>query len=62
MFLNPAKDTMEKTTLEYSQSSSVHGIQYIFESGKNLAFSRILWLAFVIAAFGLGIHWSKEVH
>ena len=52
---------MEKTTLEYSQSSSVHGIQYIFESGKNLALSRILWLMFVIAAAGLGIHWSKEV-
>ena len=53
---------MERTTLEFSQSSSVHGIQYIFESGKNLALSRILWLVFVIVAAGLGIHWSKEVH
>ena len=53
---------MEKTTYEYSQSSSVHGIQYIFESGKNLALSRVLWLVFVIAGAGLGIQWSKEVH
>ena len=52
---------MTQTTVEYTQSSSVHGVQYIFESGKNLAVSRILWVLFVIAAAGAGIFWSIEV-
>ena len=53
---------MEKTTVEYSQSSSVHGIQYILEGGKNLALSRVIWLVLVVAAAGLGIGWSAEVN
>ena len=55
------KDTVTKTTVEYSQASSVHGIQYIFESGANLAVSKIFWVIFVIAAAGAGIYWSIEV-
>ena len=55
------KDTVNKTIVEYSQASSVHGIQYIFESGANLAVSKIFWVIFVIAAAGAGIYWSIEV-
>ena len=55
------KDTVTKTTVEYSQASSVHGIQYIFESGANLAVSKLFWVIFVIAAAGAGIYWSIEV-
>ena len=55
------KDTVTKTTVEYTQASSVHGVQYIFESGANLAVSKILWLLFVTAAAGAGIYWSVEV-
>ena len=55
------KDILKKTTTEYSQSSSLHGIQYIFESGGGLLLSRVLWLILSVAAAILGIVWSVEV-
>ena len=55
------KDTVTKTTVEFTQASSVHGVQYIFESGANLAVSKIVWVLLVIAATGAGIYWSIEV-
>ena len=55
------KDSVTKTTVEYTQASSVHGIQYIFESGANLAVSKAIWVIFVAAAAGVGIFWSIEV-
>lgn len=50
-----------QTTIEYSEASSLHGVQYIFESGKDLSASRIFWLALAISAAILGIVWSVEV-
>ena len=52
---------MKNTSTEYSQSSSVHGIQYIFESGTNLLASRIIWVIIVVIFAILGIVWSVEV-
>ena len=54
-------DIVTQTTIEYSEACSLHGVQYIFESGKNLSGSRIFWLALSIAAAILGIIWSVEV-
>ena len=54
------KAVVSKTTVEYSAVSSLHGLQYIFESGKNLSISKVLWLLVVIAAAGLGIIWSNK--
>ena len=51
---------MSKTTVEYSAVSSLHGLQYIFESGKSLSMSKALWLLVVIGAAGLGIIWSNQ--
>lgn len=65
--LNQKEDEMKKanivteTTVEYSQASSLHGVQYILESGTNLSASRIFWLALAIAAAILGVVWSVEV-
>ena len=65
--LHQKEDEMKKTnivtqtTIEYSQASSLHGVQYIFESGKHLSASRIFWLALAIAAAILGVVWSVEV-
>ena len=64
--LNQKEDEMKtnivtETTIEYSQASSLHGVQYIFESGKHLSASRIFWLALAIAAAILGVVWSVEV-
>ena len=50
-----------QTTIEYSEASSLHGIQYIFERGQNLLASRIVWLLLAVAAAILGIVWSVEV-
>ena len=55
------KDIVAQTTIEYSQACSLHGVQYIFESGGKLAASRVIWLALSIAAAILGIVWSVEV-
>ena len=55
------KDTVTKTAIEYTQVSSLHGIQYIFESGRNLSLSRVIWLVLSIVAAILGIVWSVEV-
>ena len=56
------KETVETTTIQYSQASSVHGIQYIFEAGENLLISKVIWIIFVIAAAAVGISWSVEAY
>ena len=52
--------TVVRTTVEYSAASTLHGLQYIFESGKNLSISKVLWLLVVLGATGFGIIWSYE--
>ena len=49
------------TMIEFTQGSSLHGVQYIFESGRNLKASRVIWLGLAIAAAVLGVVWSVEV-
>ena len=51
---------MAKTTVEYSGVSSLHGIQYVFESGKKLYISKVIWSLVVLVATGFGIIWSVE--
>ena len=52
---------MVETLTQYSQSSSLHGIQYVFEGGKNLFMSRVLWIVIVLAAATIGILLSIQV-
>ena len=52
---------MKQTTVEYTKSSSLHGMQYIFEIGKNLLASKIIWVAIVCAAIITGIIMSVDV-
>ena len=49
-----------KTTVEFSAASTLHGLQYIFESGKNLSLSKVIWLLVVLGATGFGIIWSYQ--
>ena len=58
---NRKTNIVSQTTIEYSEASSLHGIQYIFERGKHLLASRIVWLMLAVAAAILGIVWSVEV-
>ena len=51
---------MAKTTVEYGGVSTIHGIYYIFESGKKLFISKVIWSFVVLVATGLGIIWSVE--
>ena len=55
------KESLRKTTVEYTQSGSLHGMQYIFESGKGLMGSRVAWTALVLAAGIMGVVWSAQV-
>ena len=50
-----------KTLTQYSLSSSLHGIQYVFESGRNLFASRFIWIVIVLAAATIGILLSIQV-
>ena len=54
------QEVVAMTTLEYSAASSLHGLQYIFESGRHLSLSRVMWVVVVITAAALGIFWSVE--
>ena len=55
------KNKVVETLTQYSQSSSLHGIQYVFEGGKNLFMSRVLWIVIVLAAATIGILLSIQV-
>ena len=46
--------------MDYGQASSIHGIGYILESGKNLLSSRVIWVLVVGMASLMGILWSVE--
>ena len=54
------QDIVTKTVVEYSGMSSLHGLQYIFESGRNLYISKVIWFLVVVACTGFGIMWSLE--
>ena len=51
---------LKTTALDYGQASSIHGIGYILESGKNLLSSRVIWVLVVSMASLMGILWSVE--
>ena len=55
------QETVKQTAVEFTQSGSLHGMQYIFESGKNLLSSRVIWTALVVIATVVGIVWSLQV-
>ena len=50
-----------KTVLEYSVTGTLHGIRYIFESGRNLSASKMIWTVFVFFAAAAGIVLSIQV-
>ena len=52
---------MKETAVEYTQSSSFHGVQYICEAGKGLFASKVIWAAIVFIAIIIGIILSCDV-
>ena len=54
------QDILAQTTVEYSQASSLHGLQYICEGGRKHSVSRVIWLVAVITAAIFGIVWSVQ--
>ena len=50
-----------QTVFEYSMNGTLHGMRYIFESGRNLSASKMIWTVFVISAAIAGIILSIEV-
>lgn len=52
--------TWTKTVREYAEATSIHGIAYIFESGR-LSFERLLWLVLVLVLGYLGFVLSKPL-
>ena len=51
-----------QTAFEYSQIGTLHGVRYIFESGRNLSASKIIWMVFVLSAAVSGIIMSVVVN
>ena len=59
--LSYIKDTLAKTISEYTQATSLHGVPYIMEGGKNLVTSRLFWLLTVTVAAVVGMCGCVEV-
>ena len=59
--IDSLKGVVKQTAIEYTQASSLHGVQYVFEGGRRLKASRVLWLGLALAAATVGIIWSIEV-
>ena len=55
------QNCMKQTTIEYTLSCSLHGMQYIFEKGKHLFASRVIWIVIVLIAIIAGIILSIDV-
>ena len=55
------QEAVQQTAIEYTQSGSLHGMQYFFESGKDLVTSRVIWIVIVFIAAIIGIVWSAQV-
>ena len=53
------KATLLKTTEDFSERTSIHGIGYVFDRNLNIL-DRLLWLVLVLAFLGLatGLTWN----
>ena len=55
------KGPVGKTAQQYSESTTIHGIQYIFENDKFM-FDRILWILIVICGIFFAVYLSVLAH
>ena len=58
---NNNKGPIAKTTYEYADNATIHGIFYIFETGR-LLFERIFWIIVVILALAFAIGMSVSAY
>ena len=57
-----AKSTaVSKTLREYSEASSVHGVNYVFSKSLPLL-DRLLWALLTLAALALAAYWSMTAY
>ena len=55
------KGPVGQTAQQYSESTTIHGIQYIFENDKFM-FDRILWILIVICGIFFAVYLSVLAH
>ena len=55
------EDGILKTVHDYAESTTIHGISYIFDVSRR-AFDRSLWLIAVGVFLGLAITWSVTTY
>ena len=58
---NNNKGPIAKTTYEYADNATIHGIFYIFETGR-LLFERIFWIIVVLLALAFAIGMSVSAY
>ena len=58
---NDSKGPIPRTVYEYADAATIHGIYYIFESGR-LIFERIFWVIIVILALVFAISLSISAY
>ena len=61
MSMDKKKSPFGKTVKEYSESTTIHGIGYIFENGLYI-FERILWISVVILGIVCAIYLSVTAY
>ena len=52
---------VKRTVKDYSESTTIHGISYIFESGLS-ALERFLWICVVCVFFGFAVGLSVQAY
>ena len=59
--LNRTMSGVKRTVKDYSESTTIHGISYIFESGLS-ALERLLWICVVCVFFGFAVGLSVQAY
>ena len=59
--LNRTMSGVKRTVKDYSESTTIHGISYIFESGLS-ALERLLWICVVCVFLGFAIGLSVQAY
>ena len=55
------KGPLTKTLMEYCGATSIHGVSYILESGRQL-FERVLWVVLITFCASISLVLTKKIY
>ena len=54
-------ESMWKTTIEFSEYSTIQGIVYVFSSNTKLL-GKVYWLISICVLISLGLYWTADIY